>query len=901
MTTSLQREIPGTGLSARGKIWRVKSKEELNAEILSAADGEQLVAHLLQTRSISTGETAKAFLDPDHYKATSPMELPDVDKAIERIRQAISNHEHITVFGDYDVDGITGTSVLLTVLRHLGASVDFYIPNRAEEGYGLNLKALSILASRQRTKLIITCDCGVSNFAEINFGKSLGVDTLILDHHSMPELLPPAVGIVHPKLLHEDHPLFHLPGVGVAYKVCEALLNEMGFPERVPALLDYVTLGMIADLVPLVRENRYLVQIGLPRLLKSEKPGIQALLSQVTKSDGTDVVGFGLAPRINAVGRLADAKVAVELLTTEDATIAAQLAHQLQLENSKRQEICEQIYMEADHMIASRVDLEKDKAIVIYKSNWHHGVVGIVASRLVEKYNRPVFIGEENRSEGFVRGSARSVDAIDLYAVLKANEQLLHKWGGHKMAAGFAVAIEKASVLSKAIVDTCNKMQPDALSAPVLDIDLPIPANEVDLKMVTSFAKLAPFGMANKKPVFLLKQLRSLGERLLGKEGKHVRLNLLHDETGISFEAIVWNYQGKSPSPDSIIDIAFVPECNSYNGRDRLQLIVLDWRYTQEAENTPLSNSFRSKAVAAASSALASSADASSSMASDTTADLQDAVSDNGNGNGDGPRYAPENGKNSVAESVIRPAEKIMAKPCTWRDLRDHRGSTSVFTKALEKFGNDLGIFAESFGKPNNFDVMDRGALSDKSHLLLWQYPPSLKVFQEIVQRVSPSTVYLVGGAPQEPAEISSFLKKLMGVMRFAVSKRDGQIEGDKLAAALATTKLAAALGMTLLQKVGAIDWFAEDGLIYVELGDSPTNSFDEFPEYKQLGDSLQQVDIFRQWCSTTNLKDIQLAVMPNQIRLAVTQTSASNDATTGSIESQPGVPALNAATNQDE
>jgi single-stranded-DNA-specific exonuclease RecJ len=878
MTTSLQREISPKGLSARGKIWRVKSKEELNTEILSAALGEELVAHLLQSRSISSGESAKAFLDPDHYTATSPMELPDVDKAIARIKQAISNQEHITVFGDYDVDGITGTSVLLTVLRHLGASVDFYIPNRAEEGYGLNLKALSILASRQRTKLIITCDCGVSNFAEVNFGKSLGVDTLILDHHSMPELLPPAVGIVHPKLLPEDHPLFHLPGVGVAYKVCEALLIDMGSPERVPALLDYVTLGMIADLVPLIRENRYLVQIGLPRLLNSEKPGIQALLSQVRKSDGsTDVVGFGLAPRINAVGRLADAKVAVELLTTEDASVAEQLAHQLQLENTKRQEICEQIFLEADQMIASRIDLEKDKGIVIYKSNWHHGVVGIVASRLVEKYNRPVFIGEENHGDGLVRGSARSVDAIDLYAVLKANEQLLHKWGGHKMAAGFSVAIDKAKVLSRAIVDTCNKMQPDALSAPVLDIDLPVSATEVDLKMVTSFAKLAPFGMANKKPVFLLKQVRSLSERLLGKEGKHVRLNLLHDETGINFEAVIWNYQNKAPSPDSIIDIAFVPECNSYNGRDRLQLIVLDWRYTQEPDSTVLSDTFRSKAVAAATSVIE---------------ELKAVVSDN----------EPDSVLESAQQisAAVRPAEKIAARPCTWRDLRDHRGSTSVLSKALEKFGKDLGIFAESFGKPNDFEVLDRSTINEKSHLLLWQYPPSLKVFQELVQRVSPGTVYLVGGAPEEAADISAFLKKLMALVRYAVSKRDGQIEGDKLSAALATTKLAAALGMSLLQKVGAIDWFAEDGLIYVDLAGSPTASFDEFPEYKQLSDSLQQVDLFRQWCSTATLKDIQLAVMPNQIRLAVYPTTDSSDATNGAIESQPAVPALNAAPNQD-
>ena len=278
-------------------------------------------------------------------------------------------------------------------MRKLGAQVGFYIPNRASEGYGLNLKAVSILASKHRTKLIITCDCGVSNFAEINLAKSLGVDTLVLDHHSMPELMPPAVAIVHPKRLNEEHPLFHLPGVGVAYKVCEALLAEHGRAEEASDLIDFVTLGMIADLVPLIAENRYLVQKGLPLLIKSKRPGLKALLGQVKVSEDTDIVGFGLAPRINAAGRLSDANAAVELLTTDDREVAEVLARQLQNENVKRQELCDQIFFEADQMAQSHLSgASTDRAIVVYKQGWHHGVVGIVASRLVEKYHRPVFI-----------------------------------------------------------------------------------------------------------------------------------------------------------------------------------------------------------------------------------------------------------------------------------------------------------------------------------------------------------------------------------------------------------------------------------------------------------------------------------------------------------------------------
>ena len=268
-------------LSARGKLWKFPKTAETAAEVLDAAGGSHLIAEILYARGVTSADDVKSFLNSDLYQPTCPMELPDVDKAIMRITEAIARKEKITVYGDYDVDGVTGTSLLVSVLSKLGALVDFYIPNRVGEGYGLNLKAVSILASKHRTKLIISCDCGVSNFAEINFAKSLGVDTLVLDHHSMPELLPPAVGIVHPKRLHEEHPLFHLPGVGVAYKVCEALLIDQNLEEEVPKLLDFVTLGMIADLVPLVRENRYLVKIGLPVLINSQRPGIQALLAQV--------------------------------------------------------------------------------------------------------------------------------------------------------------------------------------------------------------------------------------------------------------------------------------------------------------------------------------------------------------------------------------------------------------------------------------------------------------------------------------------------------------------------------------------------------------------------------------------------------------------------------------------
>jgi single-stranded-DNA-specific exonuclease RecJ len=843
-----QRTSYESSQTAKGRQWRFPEELQFSPELLSAVDNNAFLANLLHRRGITGGSAARGFLNAELYSPTSPMELPHVGKAIVRITQAIELKEHITVYGDYDVDGITGTSVLLTVLKGLGADVDFYIPNRADEGYGLNLKAVSILASKRRTKLIITCDCGVSNFAEINFAKSLGVDSIVLDHHSMPDMMPPAVAIVHPKRLPEEHPLFHLPGVGVAYKVCEALLTDRGFESRVPELLDFVTLGMIADLVPLVRENRYLVQIGLPRLLQTKRPGLEALIGQVRRSEDTDMVGFGIAPRINAVGRLADARVAVELLTTDDAVVAAELARQLQNDNQKRQEICERIFVEANQMIASSVDLKNDKAIAIYKSDWHHGVVGIVASRLVEKYGLPVFIAEKNVADSTIRGSARSIDGVDLYEVLKTNEALLSKWGGHKMAAGFGTSLDKAESLCRALVETCNRLLPGEVLKPPLEIDAVLKPAEVDLPLTKSLTQLGPFGMANKKPIFCMRELRCQNIRLLGKEGKHVRVTLVDEVTQSIFEALIWNYRGLAPEAGSIGDVVFNLESNVFNNRERLQLHVIDWRGFGAI-------SMPSDAEAARSNVLPE------LVSTQPGSQRIEEVHENGQVD---VVIAQSNVESLAARSHLR----TLSSQRVWRDLREHSESAAVLKKASERFPNTLAIFAESAGQPAGFTACDRMGVASKEHLLLWQYPPSLKVFQEVVALANPNTVYVCGGAPKETYDVSSFLKKLVGLIRFVVTKKDGQVEANKLSAALGTTPMSSALGMALLQKVGAIDWYVEDGLLFIDLIGPPNACLEDFSEYRQLDQSLKQIEEFRAWCAAATLKEIQLAAMPNQIRL---------------------------------
>ncbi|MDQ5934677.1 MAG: single-stranded-DNA-specific exonuclease [Cyanobacteriota bacterium erpe_2018_sw_21hr_WHONDRS-SW48-000092_B_bin.40] len=836
-------------VSLPAKLWVFPQEVEPSADLLAACGGSATLARVLIRRGLTTAAAVRQFLNESEYVPTAPFELPGVEKAVERMSAAIAKGEKITVYGDYDVDGITGTSVLLSVLRSLNANVDFYIPNRSSEGYGLNLKAVSVLASKHRTKLLITCDCGVSNFSEINLAKSLGVDTLVLDHHTMPELLPPAVAVVHPKLLNEGHPLFHLPGVGVAYKVCEALLAKFDRSNEVDALQDYVTLGMIADLVPLVDENRYLVKIGLPKLVASPRPGIRALLAQVGGKEDTDLVGFGLAPRINAVGRLADANVAVELLTTDDAARAEELALQLQRDNARRQELCERIYLEAEAKVLTTCDLNSDKGIAIYNEGWHHGVVGIVASRLVERFQRPVFIGEFDPEDNMVRGSARGVEQIDLYQVLKANEHLLIKWGGHKMAVGFSIEGEKAEAATRGIVASCNKFLAEKNMRVRLEIDSVVEPEILSLDLVRELNAMAPFGMSNRKPVLSMSKMVVTSTRPLGKEAKHSRIMFKDYGSGKEFESVMWSTRGRVPAEGDEIDVAFNPDINNFNGRERLQLILCDWRKAgdaaraQEAEDE---------------------AKLQATMGKQAVQDKPKATSTRTVGS----EYSAEPAA-SVASS--HPGTQTpTAFKFTFKDLRSFNANPEVVKKAQAKLGKELSVFGESCPKLSGISLLDRQEVAAKKtdHLLIWQFPPSLKAFQELLRDSGASNIYLVGCEDDELEEPSSFLKRLLGLVRYTINQKDGQVEGDKLTNVMGASKMSVALALTAFKKVHWVDWFSENGMIYLDLLGEPASRVEDTPEYKQLAQTLDQVRKFRLWCKECSIKELQLALIPNQLGL---------------------------------
>lgn len=831
--------------------WVFKEELKLSPDLLDAVSGHEILAKLLAQRGITSGDEAKTFLDEKTYTPTGAWELPDTDKAVDRILTAIEAKQHITVYGDYDVDGVTGTSVLYSVLKQLGADVDYYIPNRLLEGYGLNLKAVSVIASKRRTKLIVTCDLGVSNFAEINFAKSLGVDTIVLDHHTMPEMLPPAVAVIHPKFLNEDHPLYNLPGVGVAYKVCQALFEKTGKPEAAEQLLDLVTMGMIADMVPLVKENRYLVRIGLPKLVATTRVGLQKLLAMTGQKANTDLVGFGLAPRINAAGRLSDANKAVELMTTQSEEVAETLSQELQTENTRRQEICEQVFMEVEAKLAQNPQLLENKCLAIYDKTWHHGVIGIVASRLVEKYQRPVFIAQHEEEEKVIRGSARSIDGVDLYQVLKLNEHLLARWGGHKMAAGFSLEEDKGQEFCKALFATCNKMLEGVVLSKQIEIDLTVTPDTCDLELATKLEMLAPFGISNKKPVLCMKELMCQKAMPLGKDGKHVKIYALDPKSGEEFECVMWNGRDKKgfPEIEESIDIAFMPDLNHYNGKTRLQLILVDWRPSNWKERAEKAQ--KALATKANESAVLSQTQASSAASAPSAPQASSA-----------PATSAPSASATIANSIPSDSTRFLARKQTWQDLRNHQNKLDILAKATEKIKDDLIVFAESAVGVDNCTFTNRSGIKQAKHLLVWQFPPTLELFQELIAKTDAEKIYLIGTPEANFDQPANFLKRLYGLAKFAVAKRDGQIEGELLTSLMGTTKLAVALGLKVLKSVHKIDWYVEDGVIFLDLLEEASTAMEELPEYVQLKSCLNQISNFRNWCAESSIKDIQLNLL---------------------------------------
>lgn len=568
--------------------------------IFNKYDGKDksLVTRLLHSRGIKTEEEIYEFLHPLEMKIIHPKAFCDMEKVVERLSKAIDEGEKIVIHGDFDADGVTSTSLLYRTFKYLGADVNYFIPNRETEGHGFDTKALVKLMTQVKPKVIISCDCGISDVDAVNFLNSFKIDVIITDHHEAPEVLPKALGIINPKApnaLDESltakqiESLTSLAGVGVAFKTAHALLEKYGKLEFISEILPYVAIGTVADLVPLIGENRYLVTKGLELISAGKHFGISQLLAsagykgQIT----SEQIAFGIAPRINASGRLDTVDSALKVLISDNKQEIQVAIQTLNEFNKIRQELCQNIFAEADEMV--KKEGNRNSAIVLFNKDWHIGIIGIVASMLVEKYYKPTFLMTYSTETKQYRCSARSVEGINLYDAISMNSELFDGFGGHSMAAGLAFSEEKASFeqVKSALCKTVKEMSQGKDLKPFINIDLLLEPDDVTVDLVEQISQLEPFGQSNPSPIFALKNLKIKEKRLMGDNKNHLRLKCIGGSTELT--CIRWKDGDISLVQGDPLDIAFHPQINEYNGNTSVQLILDDIHseYLKEEDNLP--------------------------------------------------------------------------------------------------------------------------------------------------------------------------------------------------------------------------------------------------------------------------------------------------------------------------
>ena len=560
------------------KKWRIKEDKSVE---------KSLIKRLLFSRGIKTDKEIYEFLHPLEMTPYDPNVFVDMEKTIERLSNAVDNNEKIVIYGDFDADGVTSTSLLYKTFKYLGADVNYFIPDRDKQGHGFDTKALVKLMTTVKPKVIISVDCGISDVEAVNFINSFKIDVIITDHHEAPEELPKAFAIINPKapnaldenLTAKDiESLTSLAGVGVAFKVAQGLLKHYNKTEFVYEILPFVAVGTISDIVPLIGENRYLVTKGLELISQGKHYGIKRLLEsagyKVEKGITSENIAFGVAPRINASGRLDTVEDAVKILISDNKQEIETSVISLNNFNKVRQELCQNMFLEAEEML--KQEGNRNPAIILYKPEWHIGIIGIVASKLVEKYYKPTFLMTYSEETQQFRCSARGVEGLSLYDIISANSELLDGFGGHKLAAGLYFSKEKSSFeqVKSALNKTLKEMLNGQELKPFIDVDTEVYPTDINVELVEEISQMEPFGASNPSPIFAMKNLKIKEKRLMGENKDHLRLTV---QSGTcEFTCVRWQMGDISLVPGDMIDIAFHPQINEYNGNTSVQLIIDD-------------------------------------------------------------------------------------------------------------------------------------------------------------------------------------------------------------------------------------------------------------------------------------------------------------------------------------
>jgi single-stranded-DNA-specific exonuclease len=557
---------------SRFKWELAKDADPAAVAALTKAGLSPVLADLLVKRGLKTSEAAQQFLQPDPNLIHDPHQLHDMDKAVDRIQQAIERGEQITIYGDYDAEGITSTAVMYETLQEIGANVNYYIPNRFNDGYGPNAAAYQRLIE-EGTQLIVTVDNGVSGKTVIDPVMKQGVDVVVTDHHELPAELPNAVAVVHPQYPGTDYPFAGLSGVGVAFKLAWALTDE--FPQE---LLDLVAIGEIADVVSVADENRVLISLGLQVLRQGMRPGLHELvkLAGLNEARLTDQdIGFGIAPRLNALGRVADAGLGVQLLTTFDEGEGQELAKQVEAANQQRRQLVDTI-MQPALAQASSAKNQEHAVLILLGHDWHQGVLGIVASRVREQTGKPTIVASVDSGQEVAKASGRSDERFNLFAALDPHRELLTTFGGHPAACGLSFAVDKLDQLQAALDAEAVRQGFDWEKPLPLKLAAKLSPDQVNEELYNDLQKLAPFGPDNEEPVFELANIHPAGVRTMGKDNSHLKFGLRGQQ---KLAVIAFGHGQDAPlfqAPGNQVDIAATIGINEWQGQRTVQLMLVD-------------------------------------------------------------------------------------------------------------------------------------------------------------------------------------------------------------------------------------------------------------------------------------------------------------------------------------
>lgn len=757
--------------------WQLPPKTHIPPDLLDFT-GDPFLAQLLVQRGLTSVAQARPFLDPATYTPTPPADLPDLPDVVARLLQAIERQELICVWGDFDVDGQSSTAVLVSTLSSLGANVRYYIPNRLTESHGMKLPAVQRIIA-EGVKLILTCDTGIAEHEAIAAAQAAGVEVIITDHHDLPDTLPPALAAVNPKRLPASHPLRELPGVGVAYKLAEGLFQAAGRPAESEALLDLVALGIVADVARLSGDTRYLLQKGLPVLQQTPRLGLHLLQenAKLTVDRLTeDHIGFWLAPRLNALGRLGDANLGVELLTTTNLSRARIIALQLEALNDRRKMLTDRVVVQALGQLADSPSLAEYNAIVLAGSDWHPGVLGLAASRLIDQFGKPAILLSLRPDEPLATGSARSVPGCDIHAAIKSQAQLLHSFGGHPQAAGLALKSDQIMAFRRGLSATLEGCQAGPAKAVTLDAIITLPQISGDL--LASIQRLAPFGPGNPPVRLACLGLTIAEEAAFGKTGAHKRLTV-HDSTGFQQKVIWWNGAAQR-SPQGTFDLAFSLSPDDYNGSGAVQI---EWQAARE--------------------------------------------------------WTPPT---------------ITAAP----EFIDWRHSQYLISNLQLPISN-YQLWSEGLSLPNLSPLL-RHRLTPAESLVVWTAPPGQDIYQQALATVKPRRIYLVG-QPSPFDTLPAFMKQLLGLVKYALTHKEGEVYLAELAAALGHRQTTVRLAIDWLVAQGKLSIYADEGEILVL---RPAQALPR-PESATIESLLQaalaETAAYRQFFRTASLATLQQGV----------------------------------------